>query len=636
MKGKRTKKTSKTAAEIPKPSSSRQNGPAKSFLSVGPTLHYSHKNVQRCWLLALAVFSVSCALWSKVVSGSYLGFSLSSVSSIKYWHLGQFTVQGVSIFEYPWQILVLGLLMGIMGISPVLISQLMSFRHSLLFVAAVAFLANLPGFAICLLISCVAAACRPLRFRSRFTAITLCIAPQFVYWGYLGGARGVEPLKFGFSFTPWVCAWLAGLLIAGLVLAVGHYTRYRPELVWTFTFAALLIAVVLFRVKVGFGELDYQLYVAGNNPEQISIFHDHSITETLDKTIQTPAVRRYLEGFFYPSEPIALRTELKKEIQSQLSQGRWPSWLIVPPELNYQAEKQRLLQQYDLFINHRSKSKRMPIGLYYKAMLSEYSPDIEVLAQKEVLHFYYDYPHERSREIWYRLYKEFGNSPESLEARWRMAKQLAGLGKFELADELLAEAQTMLAERLKQPVEDQIKSETFFSPFHAPAESVMTKSKLVELRGRLDQLRNLISKENGVGDAQAEKRLAKFVKLNPHTPDYAAELKDLLRGAAANDPLGDNILLAEVKLIADEQHRAEKLAELHQKFQNTDAGMQALYELGRLKIGQWQQQSEAKPEQKKKYLAEAREILSRFIKLYPDSFHTEQVKENLENLPKGD
>jgi hypothetical protein len=636
MKDKQAKKIPKTASQTPKPSPSRQNGPAKSFLAVGPTLHYSHKNVQRCWLLALAVFSASCILWSKVVSGEYLGFSISSISSIKSWHLGQLTVQGVSIFEYPSQILVLGLLMGIIGISPVLISQLMSFRHSLLFVVAVVFLANLPGLAICLLISCIAAACRPLRFRSRFTAIALCMAPQLVYWGCFGGAKGVEPLKFGFSFTPWVCAWLAGLAIAALVLTAGHFTRYRPELVWTFTFAVFLTVVVLFKIKIGFGELDYQLYVAGNNPEQISIFHDHSITETLDKTIQNSTVRRYLEGFFYPSEPIALRTELKKEIQSQLSQGRWPSWLIVPPELNFQVEKQRLLQQYDLFINRRPKNKRMPIGLYYKAMLGEYSPDIEALGQKEVLHFYYDYPYERFREIWYRLYNEFGSSPESLEARWRIARHLAGLGKFELADELLAEAQTMLAEQLKRPAEEQTKSETFFSPFHSPAESVMTKSKLIELRGRLNQLRSLISRENGVGDAQTEKYLAEFVKLNPHAPDYAADLKDLLRSIGTNSPLLDNILLAEAKLIADEQLRAEKLAELHQKFQNTDGGMQALYELGRLKIAQWQQQSEAKPEQKKKYLTQARETLSRFIKLYPNSFYTEQVKENLENLPKGD
>jgi len=633
MKNERAEKAPKTASETPK---SHPEGPAKSFLAVGPTLHYSHKNVQRCWLLALAVFSVSCALWSKVVSGSYWGFGLETISSLKYWYLGQFVVGGLSIFEYPWQILVLGLLMGIMGISPVLISQLMSLRHSLPFVAAVAFLANLPGFAVCLLISCVAAACRPLRFRSRFTAIALCMAPQLVYWGCFGGTRGVEPLKFGFSFAPWVCAWLVGLAIAGLVLGVGHFTRYRPGLVWIFTSIFLLLAIITFEIRIGFDELDYQLYVAKNNPEQAIEFHDHSITEALDKTIQTPAVRKYLAGFFYPSEPIALRAELKKEIQSQLSQGRWPSWLIVPEELNYQAKKQWLLQQYELFISRRPRSRRMPIGLYYKAMLSEYSPDIEALGQKEVLHFYYDYPYERSRETWYRLYEEFGRSTESVEARWRIARHWAGQGKFERSDELLAEAQAMTAERLKRPGKEQARSETLFSPFRAPADSAMTKSKLLELRRGLNQLRNLISEENRGGDARTKEHLAKFVKLNPHASGYAAELKDLLRGTGTNSPLSDNILLAEVKLIADEQLKAEKLAKLHEKFQDTDGGMQALYELGILKIGQWQRQSEAKSEQKKKYLTEARATLTRFIRLYPDSFCAEQAKENLENLPTGD
>jgi hypothetical protein len=132
------------------------------------------------------------------------------------------------------------------------------------------------------------------------------------------------------------------------------------------------------------------------------------------------------------------------------------------------------------------------------------------------------------------------------------------------------------------------------------------------------------------------KRLAKFVKLNPHASVYVAELKDLQRGTGPNDPLGDNILLAEAKLTADEQLRAEKLAELHGKFQDTDGGMQALYELGLLKIGLWRQQSESNPEQKKKALTEARATLTRFIRLYPDSFCAEQVKENLENLPAGD
>jgi len=608
---------------------------SKSFMAVGPTLHYSHRNVQRCWLLALAAFGVSCSFWSKILTGSFWSFNFQAVISPKLWYLGQSVITGLSIFEYPWQILVLGLLMGILAVVPVLISQLMSFRYSLPFILLVFFVANLPAFAVCLLVSCIAVACRPLRFRSRFIAVALCTAPQLAFWAYFGGIRGVEPIKWGFSFTPWICAWLIGLGIAGLVLGIGHFTRYRPGLVWVVTSIFLLLAVVTFEIRIGFDELGYQLYVAKNNPEQISEFHDHSITEALDETLTNPFVRKYLAGFFYPTEPIPLRVELKNEIQIQLGQDRWPSWFIVPRELKYQAKRQKLVEQFDLFISRRSKSRRMPIALYYKALLSEYSPDIGALGQKEVLHFYSDYPYERSREIWYRLHREFGDSPESLEARWRIAKHWAGQGRFEQADKLLAEAQTMTAERLKLLEKEQTQDETFFSPFRPPADSAMTVFKLTELQRKLNQLRNLIGTENQTGEAESARRLAKFVMLNPYASDYTRRLDELLEQIGGGDPLRDNILLAQTKLIADEQLRAEKLGRLHKKFHDTDGGMQALYELALLKIHLWRQRSESNLEQKKKYLADARATLTSFIAKYPDSFCAEQANKNLDDLPEN-
>jgi len=607
---------------------------SKSFMAVGPTLHYSHKNVQRCWLLAVAAFGVSCFFWSKIATGSFWSFDIQAVTRQEFWHLGQTIISGVSIFEYPWQIVVLGLLMGILSIVPVLISQLMSFRYSLLFILAVFFLANLPGFAICLLVSCIAVACRPLRFRSRFIAIALCTAPQLLYWGYFGGVRGVEPIRWGFSFAPWIFAWLDALTIAGFVLGIGHYTRYRPGLVWIFTSITLLLAVGVFEVTIGFDELDYQLYVAKNNPENISEFPDRSITEALDRTTRDPVIRKYLEGFFYPADPIALRAELKREIQIKLSYDRWPSWFIVPKELEYQAKRQWLFEQYDLFISKRSNSRRMPIALYCKALLSEYSPDINVLGQKEILSFYSDYPYERSREIWWRLYWDFGNSPESVEARWRIAKHWASRGMFEQANELLVQAETMLtAERSKLLEKEQTSNESLFGLFSLPADSVMTIPKLNELQRRLNHLRLLIGPENRTGEEGAIERLAEFVMLNPHVSDYSQRLDGLLEQIEDNDRLRDNLLLAKVKLLPDEQLRAEKLSELHKEFARTDGGMLALYELGLLKIGLYQGKSDS--EQKKKYLADARATLEHFLNLYPASFCAEQVKKNLDGLPSN-
>ncbi len=605
---------------------------SKSFMAVGPTLHYSHKNVQRCWLLAVVAFGVSCFFWSKIATGSFWSFDIQAAARPEFWHLGQTIISGVSIFEYPWQIVVLGLLMGILSIVPVLISQLMSFGYSFPLILAVFFLANLPGFAICLLASCIAVACRPLRFRSRFVAIALCTAPQLLYWGYFGGVRGVEPIKWGFSFAPWIFAWIDGLTIAGFVLGIGHYMRYRPGLVWIFTTITLVLAVGVFEVTIGFDELDYQLYVAKNNPEHVSEFHDHSITEALDKTTKDPVIKKYLEGFFYPADPIALRAELKREIQIKLSYDRWPSWFIVPEELEYQEKRQWLFGQYDLFISERPNSRRMPIALYCKALLSEYSADINVLGQKEVLRFYSDYPYERSREIWYRLYSKFGESPESLEARWRIAKHWAGQGKFELAEELLSQAETMLAaERSKLLEKEQTSDESLFGLFRLPADSVMTVPKLNELQRRLDQLRTLIGPENRTEEAGATERLAEFAMLNPHAWDYSVRLDGLLEQIEDKDRLRDNVLLAQAKLLADEQLRAEKLSELHKEFGKTDGGMLALYELGLLKIGLYQ--SESNSEQKKKYLSDARATLESFLNLYPASFCAEQVKKNLDGLP---
>jgi hypothetical protein len=606
---------------------------SKSFMTFGPTLHYSHKNVQRCWLLAIIVYGISCLFWAKIATGTFWSFEIETVPTSEFWRLDRSLVTVVSIFEYPWQIVVLGLLMGILAITPVLISQLMSFEYSLPFILEVVFLANLPGFAICLLISCFAVASRPLRFRSRFIAVVLCAAPQLIYWGYFGRARGVEPIEWGFSFAPWICAWLESLIIAGFVLGIGHFTRYKPGLVWIFTFLTLVVAIVVFEVAIGFDELDYQLYVAKNNPENVSEFHDHSITEALNETTQDPAIQKYLQSFFYPTEQAALRAELKREIQLQLSYDRWPTWFKVPEYLEYQEKKEWLLEQYDIFIKNRPNSHRMPIALYFKAILSEYSPDIRVLGEEEILHFYSDYPHERSAETWFKLYRDFGDSPESFEARWRLAKLWAGRGIFEQADELLAETQSLVAEQLEILKAKQRPDESLFGLFQHPLDTVMTIPRLSELQRRLDQLRTLIGPENRNTRPDSAELLAQFVALNQHTLNYPQQLERLFQQTKDGAPIRDNILLAQAKLIDNEQIRAEKLTELHQEYQDTDGGIQALYELGLLKISFWRQQDESEPQLKKKCLDEAKAILTSFISLYPDSVYVEQVKRNLDGLP---
>ncbi len=606
----------------------------KSFLSVGPTLHYSHKNVQRCWIGALTAYSLCCLFWSKILTGAFLSFHWTVLTNYELWRIGRFVINPVSIFEYPWQILVLGFLMGVIAFAPTLVAQLMSFRYSIPFVLAVFFLAGLPVFALAVLVSCLAAASRPLRFRSRFIAIALCIAPQFIYWGLLGGVGGVEPIKWGFSFAPWICAWLVGLFISGLVLGVGHFTRYRPGLVLTSATAVLVATILVFDLAVGFDELDYQLWVAGNNPKEAVEFHDHSIKEALDQTIMNEGVRTYLEGFFYPTEDrIALRIRLKDKIQSQLRLDRWPSWLILPDELKYQDKRQFLDRQYDKFIQRRSRSRRMAVALYYKAMLSELSPDVEKLGSTETLHFYSDYPFERSRQLWYRLYLEFPATAESIEARWRIAKHWAGVGMFEQAEVLLAEAQMMVKQRLEQLRKERPADETLSRLFVPPAESALMIFDLEQLQLRLNYLRELIGRQNRGTAEGSSARMASFVMLNPYAEDYAANLDRLLSQMGKNDPLRDNVLLEKIRLIADERLRAEEYARLHREFKDTDGGIGAFYDLALLQISFWRQQDQSDVQRKKELLTEARQKLTEFVKMYPDDFRTRLAEETLSKLP---
>jgi hypothetical protein len=121
--------------------------------------------------------------------------------------------------------------------------------------------------------------------------------------------------------------------------------------------------------------------------------------------------------------------------------------------------------------------------------------------------------------------------------------------------------------------------------------------------------------------------------LNTHSLDYQQQIYALLRQTDEKDPLRDNILLAEARLIIDEQVRILKLTELHKLYPKTDGGMQALYELCFIDFTKWRQQDNSNQELKMKFRDEARTALTNFLSLYPESFYIEQVKKYLDEIP---
>ena len=547
------------------------------------------------------------------------------------WDLGSVVLDPLSIFEYPWQIYVLGLAMGIIATGPVIVSQLLSFKFSVPMILAAVFVAKLPLFGVFLLVSCVAVACRPLRFRSRFISVALCMAPQMVYWALFGGVESVDPIKWGFSYSPWLCAWLTGLMITGLVLAVGHYTRYKPGLIWVTTTVVLIWAILIFQIFVSFDELDYQLYIANDDPEKIEQFQDRTMTEYIDASMRDNKIRAYLDGQFYPTEPILLREELKREIRWGLNRGSWPIWFPVPEELNYQQKRADLIEQYDRFIRKQPKNDRIPIALYYKGILMDYKPDVREFGRSEKLQFHNDMPDADTMGVWWELFHKYHLSTESLEARWRIAVNWAGNGQIEEAETLCKQANVYLANRLLSE-QTETKEDSIWTAFSRPATTVMTKVKLRELGLRLEKLELLLDSHNAGSGKESKERLSRFVRLNKYKMDYPNELEKLLEEMQEDDPLVDNVMLELAMIETDLDKRGEKLMEITEKYGNTDAGTQAKFELGLLNVKMAKETEDQST--KNLHLDAAKSIFERFVKEHSESIFCSEAQAILDGMPR--
>jgi hypothetical protein len=625
-------------AEIHKKPVSSAPAPQKSFMTAGPTLHYSHTNVLWCWALTILIYVIVCVFWHTLVDSKPL-LDLSGLLDPAEFHLGRYVISPISIYEYPWHIIVLGILMGVIATVPVLVSQLLSFRYSVPLILSVIIVAGLHLFGVFVWISCLAVACRPLRFRSRFIAVALCMAPQLVYWAIWGGYSTIDPVRWGFSFAPWIYAWLTGLFMAALVLGIGHFTRYKPGMIWVFSFALLAVAFGVFHRHIGFAELDYQRNVAHNNPEDVIQFQENDVSGTIDRIIKDDALRSFLVGKFYPIEPILLREKLKEEIQNMLTYDRWPEWdwfqKRMPDRLKYQAKRPQLISRYDVFMSRWPESKRVAIALYFKAMLNEYHPDVRYFGSTEILRFYSDYPFYDNLLIWQELYERFPQRPESYEARWRMAMQEAAKAEFDTADGLCEVTLAMIRDFVNRTSKAEARTadtDSIFTAFQEPVDTVMTAFKLRDLENRLKRLRVLIGKDNRGPDEQSRRRLATFVILNPHSLDYIAKLDGLLRDMPENDPLRDNILLEKILWVEDSKQRQTMLTQLVVDFSDTDGGIQAIYELALVKVRLWKDPRTSE-DTRRQLLTETRSILTDFLNAYPDSIFADPARDLLNSLP---
>ncbi|AQQ08473.1 hypothetical protein L21SP3_00254 [Sedimentisphaera cyanobacteriorum] len=601
----------------------------KPFMTMGPTLHYKHSNVVRGWWLAVIVYLIACLFWSKVLWGNIDLVSFQQLNSnLDIWLVGHLVKNPVSIYEYPWHIFVLGGLAAVITFLPLMISQLLSFSYSILPVIFCFTVARLPGLAVMLLLACFMVAARPLRFRSRFISLVLCSSPVLLYFIITGKAPDPDPLKWGLSFSPWLLSWLLGLGLCGIILSVGHFTRYRPGQIWIAGAVMLMLSAFIFFDRISFAESDYKLYIQSNSPDSIENFQTHDISSILDKAARNPLFSSD-ERFAYAPDPHIYREELIYELQEMLSLGTWPFWFIENCDsdfYDYERKRRAVIEQYDYFTAEHPGSSRVASALYYKAILNEYQPDIPAIKELEVLRFYSEFPRAEVYPDWIKLYAKYPESVESLEARWRMAMNLAGRKKFNTAASLCREVLD-LADKKREIVEKNRNDETEI--FQKPPETVVTP---MDLQGLLHRTRYYLRFLKGEYLEAEPALLAKFIRLDKRSMDYLSKLKSIEKRLPDDSPLADNVRLEILQKQYYGLSLVENLKKFVEKFPQADGALEAKYLMGKryAKLGL----EESDPAKKAEFIDQANTLLTTLIEDNPETIFVKDIKKLLSNLPK--
>ena len=603
----------------------------KSFLTSGPTLHYSHSNVLASFWFSLLVYLAICSFWAKINYGHTSLPDIPTLLSLSHWKLSYFLTKPLSIFEYPFQAVVLGGMIGLMVIVPLMVSLMLSFSYSILFLFAVAVVAQLPGLAAVLLISCFAIASRPLRFRSRFISVVLCLVPLMLYWFLTGGVRTIEPLRWAYSYFPWMFAWIVALFFAGIVLGLGHYTRYRPGSIGSLSLLFLLSNILIFANWVGFSEADYQIYVEVHNLDESTVFETRSITPLLDAAVSDPVLKNYLTASFYSRDPIMLRSELKRELVDMLRWDHWPQWFAdrMPAEFDYQSARKKIEANLDMFMEKHPRSWRMPQVLYYKAMLTEMRPSLRALEKDEVLEFDSCYASTEAIPIWGQLYRDFPSSPESIEARYRIAVNLAGRNSLDTAYALAEKALDMIEEYqgLLEKGPGGAKSE-IFSPI---PHTVITNIEAEHLRFRLEYLLSLID-NNKTDNEQDNRALSEFISLNHDDIMYEKRLRSILASLSEESPLRDNVELAIILEHDDIYSREKELGKFIEENAGGDSLVRALFEYAKLKLQIAREIGNADDSTRIDLVKEAGNVLRRIQEEYPANIYSLNIARMLTTI----
>ncbi len=647
----------------------RRTSNTKRWFSDGATMIYPRRSRNLFWASNLCLFFMLNMFDLRLRTGQWLP---SADLPTPAQPLIDMLLAPLSLFQYPSQILVVGMLMSLICTVPILTALLYNLWYSLPFLLVVLLIGSHPLLAVCLLVSCAAVSFDPLRFKSKFVAALLWLAPEVLYWTlFSGDYPDQDALRWAVLHAPWALAFFNCLLIYGLVIGIGHFLRYRPGVLIPLFGLLLAGTVTFFHFMIGMNERDFQDKVFRNSPQKVAAFQSKSILPLIEEE----AVKR-LE-----KQPNLNFDTVKNEIRLDLRMA-----FKVGPNKNLEVIAYHRARYWAISAvrsvlgeNSKKTDKRIPDALYYLGLLHDLSVDLQALWNQDTLRFYHDRPvvnldvndawydlihnfetnrtaapsrstggiggdslPETSRHCWQTILSEYSEADVSIEARWRLAYIMATQPPhdasqtypFDRALELLDQAHRQCDDLLA--IRRQQQGETTFWEQHLGEiikrpEETLSESDLMGLLQRIGALARLLHEENRTGHVSQEQRLAEFILLDPRQLLYEEKLKQLKETSKPPDPLMDNIELAQVLLLSDRDEKRSRLKDLAERYDQQDGGIEAMLELAKMLLEDRQRSEHLADRQE--LLADAQRYLQHIVSARPSSIIAQQALALLKSNP---
>lgn len=453
----------------------------------------------------------------------------------------------LSIFVYPWMILVAGLLMAAVAFMPIMVAVLYRLWVSFVFIGIVAAVGHAPVLGAFLAAGAVLAARTRLRSDMPFLATLLGLTLPTVYFYLFCLAVPHElhsPAQRLVLYSPYLLALVSAIGGAAIVLVMARLTRYRPGVVWPIALVLIILPLALFFTCVGPAELDFAV-LAQRMPAGDAVF---------------PAVN--VEDFLARQGNDGRKGDL--------------TWVAAKARLEMEQARDRLLADCDRYLCGRGCVVHGAEVLWLRATLQDVRLDEASLAQG-IIRYSSAGLSKASVGSWIELVERYPQSPQAMVAHERLAIDALRNARLPAGVEHLDKALAMLEEHFAQPV--------------APAPEGMWDQVFVteEIPGD-DGYREALAdgvrvqwllQQNSVSPEQARNvaAFAAYMKLWPGRNASAADLAELAQACRDTD-LDDNYQYLAALGEKSELLRACKLAEVVQT--GHDAAIMACYELGRL------------------------------------------------------